>query len=461
MKARKGESHELRRASAWEALRESEERFHRFMDNGPAVAFIKDEEGRYLYINKPAEQRFDLPRAAWLGKTDAELWPPEVAAEVREHDLGVMESGKAVSRLEKGLPPGSESTWMAYRFPLPGAGGRKLLGVMAWDVTQQKQVEQATRQNEERLALVLHGANLGMWDWDVPTGNVVFNERWAQMLGYRLVEIPPNVDSWEKLVHPEDRESVREVIVAHLEGRTPFYEMEHRMRHKSGSWVWVLARGKVISRDAGGKPLRACGTHLDLTERKRYEQRIAEQQKELEEANTRLAALAGTDALTGVTNRRGFEEHLAREVDRALRKKSPLSLILLDVDGFKSYNDDLGHLAGDDVLRGLAELLRARARGTDIVARYGGEEFAIILPDTDGEGALVLAERFREAIQAAPWPGRTVTASFGAATWNPTSAERGEQTLLADADRALYGSKGGGRNRVTHAGVLPGSGRDP
>src|SRR5215210_2178411 len=335
--------------AAEEAFRESEVRFHTFMDNSPAVAFIKDEAGRYLYINKLAEQRFEMPRAAWLGRTDAELWPPETAEEIRQHDLAAMASGRVISRLEKDLPPGSESYWQAYKFPLPGAGGRKLLGGMAWDVTQQKQVEQAMRQNEERLALVLHGANLGMWDWDVPTGNVVFNERWAQMLGYRLVEIPPHVGTWEKLVHPDDQESVREALTAHLEGRTPFYEMEHRMRHKSGSWIWMLGRGKVISRDAGGKALRACGTYLDLTERKRYEQQIAEQQKKLEEANARLSALAGTDALTGVINRRGFEEHLAREIDRAVRKKSPLSLMLLDVDGFKSYNDDLGHLAGDDV----------------------------------------------------------------------------------------------------------------
>jgi diguanylate cyclase (GGDEF)-like protein/PAS domain S-box-containing protein len=445
--------------AAEEAFRESEVRFHTFMDNSPAVAFIKDEAGRYLYINKLAEQRFEVPRAAWLGRTDAEMWPPETAEEIRRHDLAAMESGRVISRLEKDLPPGSESYWQAYKFPLPGAGGRKLLGGMAWDVTQQKQVEQAMRQNEERLALVLHGANLGMWDWDVPTGNVVFNERWAQMLGYRLVEIPPHLGTWEKLVHPDDQASVREALTAHLEGRTPFYEMEHRMRHKSGSWVWMLGRGKVISRDANGKALRACGTYLDLTERKRYEQQIAEQQKKLEEANARLAALAGTDALTGVINRRGFEEHLAREIDRAVRKKSPLSLMLLDVDGFKSYNDDLGHLAGDDVLRGLAELLRTKARGTDIVSRFGGEEFAVILPDTEGDGALLLSERFREAIEAAAWPGRTVTASFGVATWFPTSTPRDGYALLADADRALYGSKGSGRNRVTHAAELAANAR--
>ena len=441
--------------AAEEALRTSEERFQTFMDNSPALAFIKDEAGRYLYINKLAERRFNRPLAGWLGKTDFDLWPPEIAAPMREYDLSVLQGDRVVSRLEKAIDPtGTDSYWLSYKFPLRSADGRRLLGGMAWDVTQQKQAELAMLQNEERLSLALHGADLGMWDWDIPSGYMVFNERWAQMLGYRLVEITPHISSWEKLVHPEDRRKVIELMNAHLEGRTSSYEAEYRLQHKSGAWVWVLDRGKVIRRGQDGTPLRACGTQLDLTERKRYEEQIEEQQRKLEEANAKLEALAGTDALTGVTNRRGFEEHLARELDRAARKQSPLSLLLLDVDWFKNYNDEFGHLAGDEVLRRLALLLRSQARSTDVVARFGGEEFVVILPDTLGEGALVLAERFREIIEHAPWPGRPVTASFGVSTWIPTLSPRDAYTLVHDADRALYASKSGGRNRTTHADAL-------
>ena len=450
--------------AAEEALRESEERFKAFMDNSPVVAFIKDEAGRYLYVNKPAERRFNLPLAEWLGRTDRELWPPEVAEPLCEQDRKVLRDDRPISHLEKVPSPDGPSYWMSYKFPLPGGEGReghRLLGGMALDVTQQKLAEQAMQQNEERLSLVLHGADLGMWDWDFPTGRVIFNERWAQMLGYRLVEIPPHISSLESLVHPDDVHRLRVVLSAHLEGRTPFYETEYRLRHKSGTWVWILDRGKVISRDADGKPLRACGTQLDLTDRKRYEEQIAEQRRKLEEANVRLEeanekleALAGTDELTGLINRRGFEEHLTRELDRAARRRAPLSLLLLDVDWFKNYNDEFGHLAGDEVLHRLALLLRSQARGSDIVARFGGEEFAVILPDTPGEGALVLAERFRETIESAPWPGRSVTASFGISTWNPALSPRDARALLNDADRALYKSKRDGRNRVTHASAL-------
>jgi len=440
--------------AAEEALRESEERFKAFMDNSPVVAFIKDEAGRYLYVNKPAERRFNLPLADWLGRTDRELWPPEIAEPLCDQDRNVLEKDRPFSLLEKVPAADGPSYWMSYKFPLRAHDGSPLLGGMALDVTQQKLAEQAMQQNEERLSLVLHGADLAMWDWDVPTGRVIFNERWAQMLGYRLVEIAPHISSLESLVHPDDLHRLRVVLSAHMEGRTPFYETEYRLRHKSGGWVWILDRGKVISRNADGKPLRACGTQLDLTDRKRYEEQIAEQQRKLEEANAKLEALAGTDALTGVTNRRGFEEHLARELDRAARRQSPLSLLLLDVDWFKNYNDEFGHLAGDEVLRRLALLLRSQARSTDIVARFGGEEFAVILPDTLGEGSQVLAERFREIIEHAPWPGRSVTASFGVSTWIPTLSPRDAYTLVHDADRALYASKSGGRNRTTHADAL-------
>ena len=116
--------------------------------------------------------------------------------------------------------------------------------------------------------MALRGADLGTWDWNVRTGAVTFNERWAEMVGYELDEIEPRHSTWEKFVHSEDMPRVKAALNAHLEGRALSYESEYRMRHKSGKWVWVLDKGRVIERDDDGKPLRACGTHLDITERK-------------------------------------------------------------------------------------------------------------------------------------------------------------------------------------------------
>ena len=203
----------------------------------------------------------------------------------------------------------------------------------------------------------------------------------------------------------------------------------------------------------GGKPVILAVLH-DLTERVRAEQQVKDyaialefQMLQLEAVNAELAALATTDGLTGLKNHRTFQERLVEEVARATRYKSSLSVLMLDVDHFKQFNDAFGHPAGDEVLREVAQILSANARETDTAARYGGEEFAIILPETDYDGASHIAERIRKSIEDADWPRRPVTASVGAATMRPGITNSGR--LLSLADAALYTSKAEGRNRVT------------
>ena len=179
---------------------------------------------------------------------------------------------------------------------------------------------------------------------------------------------------------------------------------------------------------------------------------LARQQAEdaLHEANAKLHALAATDALTGLKNRRVLAEEMERERERARRHNTPLSVVLLDVDHFKQYNDAFGHPEGDRVLRRLARILSHEVRPTDVVARYGGEEFALVLPGADAPGARDACERFRVAIERAGWTRRAVTASFGIATLAPDTPEMAQ--LVAEADDALYRAKRAGRNRVRHHG---------
>jgi len=148
------------------------------------------------------------------------------------------------------------------------------------DITERKQAEKALWDREERLKLALTGADLGPWDWNIQTDDVRFSERWAEMVGYRLDEIKPHLSTWEEMVHPDDLPRVYDILNAHLDGKTPFYEAEFRMRHKSGEWLWILDKGKVIERDGYGKPLRACGTHLDITDRKRAEEALKKSEQE-------------------------------------------------------------------------------------------------------------------------------------------------------------------------------------
>ena len=178
------------------------------------------------------------------------------------------------------------------------------------------------------------------------------------------------------------------------------------------------------------------------------QQELETKQMELLAANAQLETLATTDGLTGLKNRRTFDQRLEEEFLRARRYGAPVSLLLMDVDKFKQYNDSFGHPAGDEVLKGVSKILGEGVRATDIAARYGGEEFAIILTSTEASGAMILAERLREKIEGGQWPHREVTASIGVCTFRPEMRAKAEMT--AGADAALYASKEAGRNRVTH-----------
>ncbi|WP_371370488.1 diguanylate cyclase [Pseudomonas sp. QL9] len=193
---------------------------------------------------------------------------------------------------------------------------------------------------------------------------------------------------------------------------------------------------------------------LALQQRDEAYRALRESQQKLLETNLVLQRLMNSDGLTGLSNRRHFDEYLEMEWRRALREQSQLSLLLIDVDHFKDYNDTFGHVAGDEALRQVAGALREScSRSSDLPARYGGEEFAIILPGTSPGGARLLAEKLRLTVQAigiaheVPAPGASLTISLGVATLTPQPGQSCLD-LIEQADRALYNAKHGGRNQV-------------
>jgi diguanylate cyclase (GGDEF)-like protein len=196
----------------------------------------------------------------------------------------------------------------------------------------------------------------------------------------------------------------------------------------------------------------------DVTEQQRMRQALAATNRKLEAANAQLSDLAENDYLTGLPNRRRFDEVLLSEVARAHRDNQPVSLLMLDVDHFKTYNDHYGHQAGDECMRRLAQIFRAGVlRPGDLICRYGGEEFAAILPDTEPEAALQVAERLRLSVfeaklaHAGSASGR-VTVSIGVGTLLKLySVGTGSAALIKAADESLYAAKKSGRNQVCPA----------
>jgi diguanylate cyclase (GGDEF)-like protein len=220
------------------------------------------------------------------------------------------------------------------------------------------------------------------------------------------------------------------------------------MRRRDNTLVWTEVNARVIRDDVTGEALEFVLVMRDVTERKLLEEK--------------LSMLAMTDGLTGVANRRAFDEALEREWKLTLRHGTQVSLLLLDIDHFKPFNDQYGHQVGDDCLRAVAQAAAGAVRATDIVARYGGEEIAMILPQVDVAGAWETAEKVRSVIEGLRVPhdgnpegGGWVTVSIGAATAlaRVGGTMQMPEGLLQAADHALYKAKHGGRNRVA-GGIL-------
>jgi diguanylate cyclase (GGDEF)-like protein len=197
------------------------------------------------------------------------------------------------------------------------------------------------------------------------------------------------------------------------------------------------------------KPLDRNELHIRLRVALRIleaEEVVQKQKAELETMNAKLNHLAVTDELTNLYNRRRFQEMLEEGIEEHVRAGDQVSLILMDIDRFKSLNDQFGHQAGDEALRRVAEILKVNARRHELPARYGGEEFGVILQRCGQHEAAIAAERFRAALENAEWPDRQITASFGVATCGPCICTLSD--LVAAADQALYRAKQNGRNRV-------------
>jgi diguanylate cyclase (GGDEF)-like protein/PAS domain S-box-containing protein len=253
------------------------------------------------------------------------------------------------------------------------------------------------------------------------------------------------IQDWVDRMHPEDRQWVVDFCVAQSQAGID-HEADYRALNRDGSYVWIRDVVHVV-RKPDGSVEALVGFMFDISERKKTEEKLLELQRELED-------LSFKDGLTGIANRRRFDALLESEWDAAARSQRPLSLILIDIDFFKQYNDHYGHIQGDECLKRVAGALRAGAtRPRDFLARYGGEEFVLVLPDTDAKGAEAVAARCREALRDANIAhgnssvASAVTISLGVGTTIPSSNDLLVR-FIEEVDKRLYRAKQGGRNAL-------------
>lgn len=258
------------------------------------------------------------------------------------------------------------------------------------------------------------------------------NQALSDLLGYSETELL--AATFQDITHPDDLEADLALLEDALSGRRSSYQLNKRYIRSDGRQIWAQLSVAVVT-DKTGTPLHFISQVQDVTERHRLEARLRE--------------LADHDHLTGLLNRRRFEEELDRQLERCARHDERAALLLMDIDRFKEVNDSGGHAAGDSLLQTVAEVCQRRVRGTDLVARVGGDEFAAILVDSDEMGALQVAQTLRDAIREVE--PKFATASIGVTTMR---ADDRPDTVLARADRALYAVKEGGRNDVRLADTL-------
>ncbi|NMD55585.1 MULTISPECIES: PAS domain-containing protein [Tsukamurella] len=418
--------------------------FQAIADAAPDSVYVKDRQGRFMFLNRAAVrvlQATELPIGEVLGSTDDDFLDAGVAARIMDTDREVMATGIAQEVDEAAVVDGRPRTVRSLKAPYRDESGRVigLVGISR-DVTTTRQLEARLLRAEARWQFALDTVGEGIWDWDLASREVYYSPRWKSMLGYSADEIGDTTLEWERRVHPDDLESALRALNRHMRGETAEYHCEHRIRTRSGDYLWVRGRGRVIERSADGAIVRIIGSQTDVTAE-------VNERRALQDAAHELGRLAEIDELTGIANRRGFGRALEAALRDAADTGDTVHLALIDVDGFKSYNDTHGHVGGDHVLRELAAVIaRIPARRGEVAARYGGDELALLLVgDVDLAAVLDAARRDILALGLAP-NGLPVSVSIGGVS--AAAATTAPGLLLHEADRRLYRAKADGRNRV-------------
>lgn len=418
----------------------SAEGFRTLIENVPDGFFIHDESGRLLDLSERCcadlgYSRDELLEMSILDISDgiARQESPKIWIEAS--------AGFSASYQDVTIHRDGSRLPVDVRLTCQMVDGRKLFLGVALDVAASggDDGSAALRLAHERLALATASGGLGIWDYDIARDEMQCDPQWYHIMGRDAAKPIRSIADFRTLIHPDDAERATDVhrAVDDLAAGSPNYGIVFRIVQPGGALRWVRSAASVI-RDGDGVATRAVGFVIDITD--------------AQDATALLEQKAREDSLTGLSNRRHFDEELRKACLHATRTGEPLTLAMIDVDHFKPFNDAEGHLRGDAVLKAVADILHGVARRPyDLAARYGGEEFVLLLPGVHDPDAILQKIVDELAVQEIPHASSPVAPYLTVSCGCVVAAELADvrpEDLLAAADQALYRAKAAGRNRI-------------
>ena len=458
-----------------EALRRSEQNYQTLFEHSMEAIGLHDVDGRILDVNQRACRLLGYTREECLGLTvfdtlprDCSTVPPkdEILRQLREWIPGQRHILEVEHRRKDGTTYLAEVATGVIEYD----GNRVILAFFK-DITERKQMEDALRHSHDLLTQLSQQVPGALYQYQYfPDGRDRFP--FVSDNFWHLHEIDPETMTEDtsvafERIHPEDRERVMHSTVESYRTQT-VWECDYRVILPKRGLRWLHGSSTPQSQRQEDGSMIWYGYFSDITERKQIEEALRRSEHTLKIKTEMLEKLSMQDGLTDIANRRYFDQRAEVEWKRVLRAALPLSFVLMDIDHFKQYNDHYGHGAGDECLRQVAQALaHCVERPLDLVARYGGEEFVALLPETEINGALHLAEQMRAAVEALAIPhahssaASVVTLSLGVATHAPDRVKTDLHHLQECADQALYRAKHQGRNQVQAERTLSTEYRQP
>jgi diguanylate cyclase (GGDEF)-like protein/PAS domain S-box-containing protein len=427
------------RNRATHELRASESFLRTVIDEMPDLLVLKDQQGNFVLCNQSVARLYNTTPEAMVGKHDEDFGvTPRMAAFFRASAQAIIAAGKTQVVMEdsRDAITGEVRHLRTIKKPLKDAQGRDQVLVLGQDITDLVRAQRQVAESEQRLQQVMETTHEGIWDWHLPSQQVIHNRQWYETLQYAEHEVAATHEAYTALIHPEDRDMVLGRIDDLIKGISPNFHSEHRLIRKDGKTIWVQDRGRVVERDPSGQPVRVVGSYSDISFQKDHQHY--------------LERMAHYDTLTGLPNRVLLADRLHQAMVQSKRRGLQVAVAYLDLDGFKVINDRHGHSTGDRLLSAIASQFKIMMREGDTIARLGGDEFVAVFVDLlDVQGSVALIERLLAvASRCIEVDGLMlcVSASIGVSFY-PQDEDTDADQLLRQADQAMYNAKLAGKNR--------------